>query len=359
MDLVLFVEGPLLRITMITFAGAVAARLSFFVASVIRSSTNRESPGIYLLGTLARFFAPLHMLINRRPKYFSLRIAFHICMVAVPVWLSSHIVLWELSRLGWSWPALPAWLADVMTLLLIGLIIFFVMRRIIVPEVSDVSSRSDYVLLAITGVPFLTGFFSTHGTLEGLPLFGANMQVIHELSGEAMLIAAAVLFCRPRIYQEKCIGCAACELSCPTGTLVTTDQHIYRIFRYSHYQCICCGSCATTCPEDATELRHELSGKRFFQIASKYKIRSVELKECEHCGARFAPEPQLEKIRSLPEFEKVREVLKERHLRLCPQCRRVSHADVFYRVAPIPKKPTKSISPGGRPLTQPDQSSKQ
>jgi Pyruvate/2-oxoacid:ferredoxin oxidoreductase delta subunit len=224
--------------------------------------------------------------------------------------------------------------ADVLTLTFLGLVVFFAMRRIILPEINAVSSRSDYLLLTITGAPFLTGFFSTHGVLDTLPVLGANMQVIHELSGEAMLITAAVLFCRPRIYEDKCIGCAACELSCPTGTLETIDRSIFRIFNYSHYQCICCGNCAKTCPEDAAELRHELSGRRVFQVVSKYRIHSVELKECEQCGARFAPEPQLDKIRSLPEFEKVQKVMDEHQMRICPQCRRTNHANVLVRAAP-------------------------
>lgn len=351
-DVTSFIEGPLLWITMLIFVGGVAARLSFFFISIARASMSRETPGTYIASTLGRFLAPLHMLLTRRPGYASLRLLFHLLMVAIPVWLSSHIIIWEISRFEWTWPALPWWLADLCTVLFLAILIFFIVRRATVLEIRRVSSSSDYLLLAITGLPFLTGLLSTHGLLESFPFFGDNMQVLHELSGEIMLIAAAVLFCRPRINEEKCVGCAACELSCPTGTIEASDAGIYRIFQYSHYQCICCGNCVKTCPEYAADLRHEISGRRFVQISLKYEIRSVELKECQQCGARFAPEPQMDKIRNLPAFAKVQSAIDERQVRLCPQCRTSNHADVLYRVAAKPKMLKKTAAVRQRTASQ-------
>jgi ferredoxin len=137
------------------------------------------------------------------------------------------------------------------------------------------------------------------------------------------------LFCRTRLNAIRCTGCAACEIGCPTGTLESHDEGKLRTFIYSHYQCICCGSCVSVCPEGAAELRHEISLGRFFQVVSKREIRSVELKECERCGAFFAPEPQL---------DKVSQVITAEYLRFCPSCRKTNLRDVYYMLAPLPAK---------------------
>jgi ferredoxin len=157
------------------------------------------------------------------------------------------------------------------------------------------------------------------------------------MSGEAMMLMAVVLFFRTRLNAVRCTGCAACEISCPTGTLVSNDEGKLRTFTYSHYQCICCGSCVSVCPENAAELMHEISPRRFFQAASKHEIRSVELKECERCGAFFAPEPQL---------EKVSQTITAEYLRFCPICRKTNFRDVYYKLAPLPAKAKGIGQPG-------------
>jgi ferredoxin len=157
------------------------------------------------------------------------------------------------------------------------------------------------------------------------------------LSGEAMIIMAVFLFCRTRLNTQKCTGCAACEVSCPTGTLESTDEGKFRIFKYSHYQCICCGSCVNACPEDAAELRHEISPKRFFQIVPKLEIRTVELQACDRCGVHFAPEPQMDKISK---------TFADDYLRFCPQCRKTNMGDFYRRLSPWHRGAEKANPPG-------------
>ena len=216
-----------------------------------------------------------------------------------------------------------------MTLLVLGLAVYFLIRRIIIPNIRFDSAISDYILIVITALPFVTGYFLTHGSQDSIPFLGENMAVIHMMSGEAMIIMVVFLFCRTRLNTEKCIGCAACELSCPTGTLESNDEENQRIFTYSHYQCICCGACVSTCPEMAAELRHEMSLGRFFQVVPKQEIRSVELKACERCGAFFAPEPQLDKIG---------QTFKDDYMHFCPRCRKVNIGDLLYQLSPWHRK---------------------
>ncbi|RLB29757.1 MAG: hypothetical protein DRG87_06490 [Deltaproteobacteria bacterium] len=337
MDLDSFVEGPLLWIVFLLLMVGVFTRCVLFFVEIIRNSVGRENALGYNLATLGRFFAPFHMAVPKRPFYAVLRYIFHIFMIVVPIWLSGHIMLWSFSRFEWEWNALPDAWADWMTIILLGLAIYFLIRRIVIRDIRLTSSMSDYVLIILTALPFLTGYALTHGSLDGVPLLGENMRRVHVLSGEAMMLMVVVLFCRTRLNVQRCTGCAACEVSCPTGTLESYDEGKLRTFLYSQYQCISCGSCVSVCPEDAAELRHEISLRRFFQVAAKHEIRSVELMECERCGAFFAPEPQI---------DKVSQTITADYLRFCPTCRKTNLRDIYYKLAPLPVKAKAVEQPG-------------
>lgn len=333
MDFYSFVEGPLLWIAFLVFLAALLIRLFFFSCSIIRSSRDKDKRQVYTIATFGRFFLPFHKAVVKKPIYATLRYIFHLCMLVVPIWYSGHIVLWSESRFEWEWVELPDVWADWMTLVLLGLAAYFLIRRIIIPEIRLNSSKTDYILIIITALPFMTGYFLTHGTLDSVSFLGDNMVVIHMLSGEAMILMAVFLFCRTRLNIKKCVGCAACELSCPTGTLESNDNGKHRIFTYSHYQCICCGACVNTCPEDAAELRHEISAKRLVQVLLKQEIRSIELQACERCGALFAPEPQMEKIGLTFAHD---------YINFCPNCRKANIGDTLHQLSPWHRKPEKT-----------------
>ncbi|UCH06290.1 MAG: 4Fe-4S dicluster domain-containing protein [Deltaproteobacteria bacterium] len=325
MDFGYFAEGPLLWIVFLLFIVAIIIRLGFFVYQIAANSSDRRFRWGYIPATFGRLFVPFHMAVIKKPLYGALRYVFHVCLFVVPIWLSGHIVLWAESRFEWDWTPLPDAWADWMTLIVLTFALYFLVRHIVLKDVRLATSASDYVIVILTALPFLTGYFLTHGTMDSIAFLGDNMRTIHVLSAEAMIIMAAFLFCRTRLNVRTCTGCAACEIACPTNTLESTDRKDHRIFTYSHYQCICCGACVGTCPEGAAALRHEISARLFFQIVPKKEIRSVELKACERCGALFAPTPQL---------EKVGQTITDDYLRFCPQCKKITIAEVYYKLSP-------------------------
>ena len=188
MDLYLFVEGPLLWIAFLLFFAGLIARSSFFLASLFRNSTaHQEGTGRFLL-LLGRSLVPLHKAAVKKPLYTLLRYAFHLCLFIVPIWLSGHIVLLSESRLEWDWSPLPEAVSDGMTLVLLALAAYFLLRRLISPCVRQVSSLLDIVLIIVAALPFFTGYLLTHGTLSAIAFLGDNMALIHMLSGELMLV---------------------------------------------------------------------------------------------------------------------------------------------------------------------------
>lgn len=190
MDFFSFVEGPLLW----------AAFLIFIIGSLIRAamflsvSTKKDKiiyqhfSWKYVFATLVRWILPLNKDLAKNPVFSILGYIFHICLIIVPIWYASHITLWEESRFEWSWSSIPDEMADWMTLIFLAIVIFFLLRRIFSADIRLISTFSDYLLLIVTALPFLTGYFLTHGTLDSIGFLGDNMQLLHMLSAELMLI---------------------------------------------------------------------------------------------------------------------------------------------------------------------------
>jgi len=189
-DFFLFVEGPLLWI----------AFLTFFIGSILRAalflSVSRKRDKIiyqyfswkYVLATFGRWLLPLNKDVAKNPVFTILGYMFHICLIVVPIWFSGHISLWEESRFEWSWTPIPDGLADWMTLIFLAIALFFLLRRIISADIRLLSTFSDYLLIVVVALPFITGYFLTHGTVDNIGFLGENIQLIHMLSGELMLI---------------------------------------------------------------------------------------------------------------------------------------------------------------------------
>jgi len=315
-----FVEGELLWITFILFAIGVMIRAAFFVYATLKNNKimYKHFKWKQVLAIWVRMFLPFHKALVKKPIYTILRYIFHICLIVVPIWLGGHIDLWEYSGFGWYWTPLPDAWADWMILLVLGLAAYFLFRRVIFTDLRLSSSMSDYLLIVIAVLPFITGYSYVYGTLDFIPFLENNMLSIHILSGEVMLIVTVFLFCRIRLNDEKCTGCGACTLDCPAGALNLRDEGKLRIFIYSCCQCICCGACVNSCPEKAAELRHEISIKKYFQVFSKEKIRTVELVTCEKCGAQFMPVPQIEQIERMMDEKKIQISV----LKYCEKCKK-------------------------------------
>lgn len=190
MDLYDFAVGPLLWISFLVFLIGSLLRVIvfFYVSSQKDKAIYRYFRWKYVLATIGRWLFPFNKDVTKNPVFTILAYVFHICLIVVPIWFSGHITMWEESRLEWSWSPIPDGLADVMTIVLLAIAIFLLLRRIISPEVRLISTAADYLLLIVTALPFLTGFFLTHGTLDSAGFIGENMQLIHILSGELMLL---------------------------------------------------------------------------------------------------------------------------------------------------------------------------
>ena len=185
-DLYIFVTGPLAWTAFILFIGGSLYRLIAMLILAIRKerfifSYMSWKYGIRSILHWITPFAAENM--RRHPILTVVTFAFHICLILTPIFLLSHVILWDES---WnvSWWSLPDSVADFMTMIVIAGCIFFLVRRLASPEVQFVTSASDYVILAIVAAPFVTGFFAYHQWFAY-----KSFMILHILAGEIMLVA--------------------------------------------------------------------------------------------------------------------------------------------------------------------------
>ncbi len=110
---------------------------------------------------------------------------FHVGAILVPVFLADHIALWE-RFLGVNLPALGAGPAGVLTILAIVCGAILLAYRSLVDRARALSSPSDYALLLMVLLPFVSGYLAAHPGLNPLPW--NLMMLIHLLSAEALFV---------------------------------------------------------------------------------------------------------------------------------------------------------------------------
>ena len=181
-----FVSGPLVWLAFIVFIGGCLYRLITLMVLVHKKEKFIYSymSWKYSLRSIVRWSTPFATEnMRRHPAMTIVAYVFHICLILTPIFLLAHVTLvdesWDL-----SWWTLPDTMAAIMTLLVIGACVFFLVRRLVNPEVQYVTSASDYILLTIVAAPFITGF------LVYYQWFGyQTLLILHILSGEIMLVA--------------------------------------------------------------------------------------------------------------------------------------------------------------------------
>ena len=178
--------GPLVWITFIVFVGGGLYRVASFIFLARKKEKFIFSflSLTYSLRSIVHWFTPFASLVMRKNPLMTLvAFVFHICLLMVPIFLFSHIILWDEA---WhvNWWYLPDAAADIMTLAVIGSCIFFLARRLLLPQVNYVTTVSDYVLLSIVAAPFVTGYAAFH-QWPGYEW----ILIAHVLSGEIMLMA--------------------------------------------------------------------------------------------------------------------------------------------------------------------------
>lgn len=180
-----FLTGPALWFTFIFFIGGLLIRLAFLFR--LSRKKDRVIYNHFSLGwglrSIFHWMIPWASASMRQQPVFSIvAFIFHLSLLAVPIFVSAHIVLWE-EAFGVRLWSIPDGLSDGLTVIFIAAALFLIARRRIRPEVRILTSAWDYALLGITMLPFITGFLAHHqwGPYEVL-------LILHILFSQILLI---------------------------------------------------------------------------------------------------------------------------------------------------------------------------
>ena len=184
MDIYELVRGPLAWVALIVFALGSLYRIVFLLytgkkETVLDSSRNTAGAVRSILHGLIPFGSTY---MRRQPLFTIISFIFHLCVIILPVFLLAHIVLWYESWeiQWWSLPDLPA---DLMAIWVILACVYFLYRRLTIPEVKQVTRPADFGLLSVIFLTFLTGFLAYHQWGPYRPIL-----ILHIFSSEILLV---------------------------------------------------------------------------------------------------------------------------------------------------------------------------
>ncbi len=180
-----FFTGPALWMTFIIFFGGLIVRVTFLFGLSRERDRVFYNHASFKWGVKSVFFwlVPWGTESMRLQPVFTLMVfLFHVCLLATPIFLNAHNILWD-EAFGISLWSMPDGWADALTIIMIFSGVFLLIRRLVRAEVRILTGAWDYILLLITLLPFITGFLAYHqwGPYDTLLL-------LHIISGELLLV---------------------------------------------------------------------------------------------------------------------------------------------------------------------------
>ncbi len=202
-------RGPFLYLAFSVLAVGAVRQWALAIGELVRAhrlAGDQKIPWRWMFRKSLGWIVPVNALAGTRIPYTVASAAFHIGMLAVPLFLAGHVALIR-QGIGIAWPTLPAGAADTLTMAaLVGLAVLL-LYRLIDRAARFLSGPQDYLLLVLCIAAFLSGYLVAHPEANPLP-FGV-IYLAHLLSAELILVlipfsklAHALLFASTRIVWE-------------------------------------------------------------------------------------------------------------------------------------------------------------
>jgi len=183
-----FIRGPLISIAFVIFIlGLILQIVQFFILTKkkewvyppLEVKPEKKTVGQWIAFCLTSLNGTLW---KTDPLITIVTSVFHVFLIVVPIFLLGHNILLDQSW-GLSLWSLPEFITDILTLVILICVAFFLGRRLFLSRVRVITTAYDYVILLIAIAPFLTGYLAYHQWFNY-----DTVMTLHILTGEVMLI---------------------------------------------------------------------------------------------------------------------------------------------------------------------------
>ncbi len=200
-----FAKGPLFAITFLVMVLGLARQvgLQIYNLTIKKGRRLKDVPWSNMAKDTLSWAVPIRHIEPGTGVFSTASFLMHIGVILVPLFLVDHIALWS-GFLGISLPSIDRNTADILTLLTVACGTLLLAYRIFRARHRMVSQTSDYLLLILVLLPFISGYLASHPGVN--PLSWDVMMLTHLLSAELLFVltpftklAHAVLFFFDRI----------------------------------------------------------------------------------------------------------------------------------------------------------------
>ena len=183
-----FIRGQLISISLLVFIlGLIYQLIQFFrltkgkewVYPPLEVKSEKKTAGKWVSLCLASLNGTMW---KTYPVMTVMTSVFHVFLIVVPIFLLGHNMLLDQSW-GLSLWSLPESITDILTIVILICVAFFLARRLFLARVRAITTLYDYLILLIALAPFLTGYFAYHQWFNY-----DTVITLHILAGEVMLI---------------------------------------------------------------------------------------------------------------------------------------------------------------------------
>ncbi len=189
--MIAFLTGPMFVIALLVFALGMLGRIVWYIRGLDWRLDRVAYKPFFSFGLKGGLYSAVKWLVpfatdgwRRNPLLSAATFIFHLGAVLVPLFLVGHAVIMR-SVFGFSLPALPMWLADILTILIMVGLVLFALRRLFLPQVRALSTAADWILLLLVAMPVVSGFVAAHSGVEA-----EGAYIAHLITGNLFLLVA-------------------------------------------------------------------------------------------------------------------------------------------------------------------------
>jgi nitrate reductase gamma subunit len=183
-----FAKGPLFSVAFLTMVLGLGRHVLLQTHALVTRKRRRLRlvPWKRVATETLSWALPIRHLIRGTIVISAASFLFHVGAIIVPVFLADHVRLWE-AFWGVELPSIDRGLADGLTLLTLCCAVVLLSYRIVIRRSRELSRPSDYILLVLIVMPFLSGYLAAHPSVNPLPW--QTMLLIHVLSADVLMFA--------------------------------------------------------------------------------------------------------------------------------------------------------------------------